>query len=324
MSSTTRALAFLVTLVLAGAAARAQGRDFSKVEIKVTKVAGNVYMLEGAGGNIAVSAGTDGAAIVDDQFAPLAPKIRAALQEIGVKTPVRFVLNTHYHGDHVGGNKEFAETATVIAHHNVRRRLASGSSAGNGVSMSNPNPPRSGAELPIVTFGPDLSLHWNGEEIRALHVPAGHTDGDVVVWFTKSKVVHMGDLFVRYGFPFVDVLAGGSVRGMIAGLEALLVELPPDVKVIPGHGQLSTLEDVRSFVKLLRETSAVVERELAAGRTLDELKKANVLEPWAKYGGDFITTELWLETLYVSLGGKVEPRGSGGEPDAARPPATAH
>jgi len=249
----------LVLALFAATLALGQDEDFSKVQIKVNKVSGSVYMLEGAGGNIGASVGEDGIVIVDDQFAPLAEKIRAALKGLGVTDkPVRFVINTHYHGDHTGGNAPFSETSTVIAQDNVRKRLEAGGVSGTGGPMRMENKPAPKAALPIITFGHDVTVHLNGEDIRALHVPSGHTDGDAIIFFPKSNVVHMGDDFVRYGFPFIDIDSGGSVQGMIAGLEKAMAQLPADVKVIPGHGALSTLDDVREFVKMLKETSAVV------------------------------------------------------------------
>ena len=286
-----------------------QDRDFSKVEIKATKVAGSVYMLEGSGGNIAASVGEDGIAIVDDQFAPLAEKIRAALEGLGITDKlVRFVINTHYHFDHTGGNVPFGKTSTVIAHDNVRARMAAGGPAGNGASVSFDNKPAEKAALPVVTFAQDLTIHLNGEDIRALHYPAGHTDGDAIVFFSESNVVHMGDDFVRYGFPFIDVVSGGSVRGMIEACEAIVAKLPADVKVIPGHGALSNLDDIRDFIKMLKETSAVVEKAIKAGKTAEQMKEEKILEPWEKWSGNFINTDAFIETLHGSLTG-----GGGGE-----------
>lgn len=290
-------------LVLAAALSVAQDQDFSKVEIKVTKVSGTVYMLEGAGGNIGASVGEDGIVVVDDQYAPLAEKIQAALKGVTDK-PVRFIINTHYHGDHTGGNAFFQKQAPVIAHDNVRKRLETGSTAGNlgSVSMERKAAPKEA--LPILTFDHDVTVHLNGEDIRALHFPSGHTDGDSIIFFPTSHVVHMGDDFVRYGFPFIDLASGGSVEGMIAALEEVVPKLPADVKVIPGHGNVSNLDDVREYVKMLVETRAVVEKGVKQGKTLDQLKQEKVLEPWKKWNGDFITTDAFIETLYNDLTGK--------------------
>src|ERR1700675_2957688 len=264
------------------AASAQQEPDWSKVQIKVTKVSGNIYMLEGEGGNIAASVGEDGIVIVDDQFAPLADKIQAALKNLGITDkPVRFVINTHYHGDHTGGNVPFNNAgSTIIAQDNVRKRLVSGGTAGNGGSIKMEVKPADRAALPIITFEHDVTVHLNGEDIRALHFPSGHTDGDSIIFFPKNNVVHMGDDFVRYGFPFIDVASGGSVQGMIDAMEKATAKLPADVKVIPGHGDLSNLDDVRAFTKMLKETSAVVQKALNEHKSLDRMKQEKILEPW--------------------------------------------
>jgi cyclase len=296
-------VALLGALATVAGAAFAQQQDFSKVEIKVTKVSGNVYMLEGAGGNIAASVGDDGIVIVDDQFAPLADKIRAALKGLTTQ-PLRFVINTHYHFDHTGGNLPFND-ATIVAHDNVRKRLATANVLGNGGSAMKMDQPANPKEaLPVVTFSHDVTLHVNGEDIRALHAPSGHTDGDSIVFFPKSNVVHFGDDFVRYGFPFIDINGGGSSKGMIAALETAMTQLPKDVKVIPGHGALATLDDVSTYVTMLKETRGVVEKGVTAGKTLQQLQQEKVLDAWQKYSGQFVSTDLFIETLYNELTGK--------------------
>jgi cyclase len=281
----------------------AQDEDFSKVQIKVTKVAGSVYMLEGSGGNIGASVGDDGIVIVDDQYAPLAEKIQAALKGITDK-PVRFVINTHYHGDHTGGNEYFQKQAPIIAHDNVRKRLEAGGPAGNGGTMQMENKPAEKGALPIITFDHDVTVHLNGEDIRALYFPAGHTDGDSVIFFSKSNVVHMGDDFVTYGFPFIDVDSGGSINGMIDGVEKVLTQVPADVKVIPGHGPISSVDDVRAYVKMLKETRDAVAKALKQHQRLDQMKQAKILAPWKKYSGDFVNEDTFIETLYNSLTGQ--------------------
>lgn len=303
MTRSISSLAF-VALLLFARLPSAQDQDFSKVQIKVTKVSGNIYMLEGSGGNIAASVGDDGIVIVDDQYAPLADKIAAALKNIGVTDkPVRFVINTHYHGDHTGGNAPFAsQGATVIAQDNVRKRLETGGKAGNGGSIAMEAKPAEKGALPIVTFDHDVTVHLNGEDIRALHFPAGHTDGDAIIFFPKANVVHMGDDFVRYGFPFIDVASGGSVQGMIAACDKVISLLPSDVKVIPGHGELSNLSEVHDYVTMLKGTTAAVEAALKNGSTLDQMKKDKILAAWDKqYASKFITQDVFIETLYNSL-----------------------
>jgi|SRR3974390_2543884 len=292
-----------VTMLLACGLAAAQDEDYSKVQIKVVKVAGNVYMLEGAGGNIGASVGDDGIVIVDDQYAPLADKIQAALKGITDK-PVRFIINTHYHGDHTGGNAYFQKQAPIIAHDNVRKRLESGGTAGNGATIHMDVKPAEKGALPIITFDHDVTVHLNGEDIRALFFPAGHTDGDSIIFFPKSNVVHMGDDFVTYGFPFIDVDSGGSIDGMIDGVEKVIAQVPPDVKIIPGHGPVSNVDDVRAYLAMLKGTRAAVAGALKDGKTLDQMKQAKLLAEWKKYSGDFVNQDTFLETLYNSLTGQ--------------------
>ncbi len=277
--------------------------EFSKVEIKVSKVRGNVYMLRGAGGNVGFSTGQDGIVLVDDQFAPLADKIKAALKAITDK-PVRFVINTHYHFDHIDGNASFQKDAPVIAHDNVRKRLESGGAPGNLGSLKQKMKPAAREALPILTFSQDVTIHLNGEDIHVLHYPSGHTDGDSMIYFPQSNVVHMGDDFVTYGFPFIDLAGGGSVEGMIVAAEYVIAKLPTDVKVIPGHGTISNLDDVRKFVDMIKETRSVVEKAIKAGETLDQMKQEKILEAWKNWSGDFISSDAFIETLYNDLTGK--------------------
>lgn len=265
-------------------------QDFSKVEIKATKVAGNIYMLQGAGGNIGVSAGADGILIVDDQYAPLAPKIKAALAGISDK-PVRFVLNTHHHGDHTGGNEIFGESAPIIAHTNVRKRLSSRPDGTPAVPKS----------LPVITFDHHLTVHINGEDIRAVHFPNGHTDGDSVIFFTKSNVVHMGDNYFAGRLPFVDIDSGGSVRGLIRNLDKVIAELPADVKVIPGHGPLSTLADLAEYRVVIEDALKIVDQGLKNGRTLEQLQTDKVLDKYAAWASGFITADRFIATLHREL-----------------------
>jgi len=296
-------LLLLAAGVLAGGLTAAQDQDFSKVQMKVSKVAGNVYMIEGAGGNIGASVGDDGIIIVDDQYAPLAEKIQAALKGITDK-PVRFIINTHYHPDHTGGNAYFQKQAPIIAQDNVRKRLESGGGGGNGGSIHMDTKPAPHEALPIITFDHDVTVHLNGEDIRALYFPAGHTDGDSIIFFSHSNVVHMGDDFVTYGFPFIDVESGGSINGLIDAVAKVISELPPDAKIIPGHGKVSNLDDMRAYVAMLKETRDAVQKALKDGKTLDQMKQAKLLDPWKKYSGEFVTQDVFLETLYNSLTGQ--------------------
>lgn len=270
-------------------------QDFSKVQIKTTKVAGSVYMLEGGGGNIGVSVGEDGIILIDDQYAPLAPKIEAALRAISDK-PVKFVLNTHWHGDHTGGNENFGKQAPIIAHTNVRKRLAQGR---NEPGWETPPAPK--AALPVITFDDRLMVHLNGEDVRAIHYPKGHTDGDSVIFFPKSNVVHMGDDFFNGRFPFIDLASGGSVRGLIKSVDAVIATVPADVKVIPGHGPLGNLSDLKSFSAMLKDTLKIVESQMKKGRTLAQMKSDKVLAKYDSLSWQFITTDKFTETLHQAL-----------------------
>jgi cyclase len=300
-----RKLWIVLLLLLPSVAFAQQPPDFSKVQIKVIKVAGNIYMLQGAGGNIAASLGDDGVMMVDTEYPPLADKIEAALKGIGITDkPVRFAIDTHYHSDHSDGNAAWAARgATIIANENLRRRLENGSSIGNGPggAIHIQQPPQAKAALPTITFSDGLTLHFNDEEVRVMHFPAAHTDGDGVVYFTKNHVVHMGDEFVRYGFPFVDVNGGGSVRGMIAACEKVAEMVPADTQVIPGHGELAGVGDLRAYTKMMTDTMAVVQKAVAQHESLEQMKSEKILAAWQKYSGAFVSTDAWIETIYNSL-----------------------
>jgi cyclase len=246
-------------------------------------------MLQGADGDIAASIGDDGMVIVDDQFAPLVEKIQSSLKSLGITNkPVRFVIDTHFHGDHTGGNAPFSNAgSTLIAQDNVRKRLESGVVAGNGSSIRMENKPAEKAALPIITFEHDLTVHLNGEDIRALHFPPEHTDGDSIIFFPKNNVVHMGDDFVRYGFPFIDVASGGSVQGMIAAMEKASAQLPSDVKVIPGHGELSDERRVRKT-----QLDSLTRRQDDASRNglkLDIIEGCAFLAVGDAFGADLVS-----------------------------------
>ena len=289
-------LVFAAALVLTAAPARAQGDDYSKVEIKPAKVAGSVWMLVGAGGNIGVSSGPDGLLIVDDQFLPLADKIKAALKGISPDGKLAFVVNTHWHGDHTGGNRVFGKEATIIAQSNVRKRLAIKQEQPGRTTEASPK-----EALPVVTFEDGVTLWFNGEEIEVVHVPHGHTDGDSIIFFKGANVVHMGDQFFNGMFPFIDVASGGDVAGYVKNVADMLAKIPADAKVIPGHGALGTVADLKKFHAMLAATTDVVRGEIAKGMTLEEAKKAGLPDEWKSWAWGFITTERWVETLYTSL-----------------------
>ena len=286
----------LMLLLVFAAAVHAQQTDYSKVQIKATKVAGNVYMLEGSGGNIGVSVGDDGLLIVDDQFAPLADKIRAALKGIADKK-LHFILNTHWHGDHTGGNVAFGPEATIIAHDNVRKRL---STEQKSAVFNRTTPPSPKEALPVITFDTTLTVHFNGEEIRAIHFPQGHTDGDSVIFFTASNVVHLGDDFFAGRFPFVDLESGGTVEGLIRNIGEIITKIPEGAKLIPGHGPISTIDDLKSYHRMLQQTSEIVRQKIAAGKTLEQIKSEGLPDEWKPWGEGFIKTDRWVETIYRS------------------------
>jgi len=274
--------------------------DLSKVEIKATKISGNVHMLEGAGGNIGVSVGADGILIVDDQFAPLAEKIKAALKTLG-EGKLKFVLNTHWHGDHTGGNAVFGPEAPIIAHDNVRKRMST-EQRSEFFKSTTPASPKEA--LPVVTFDQSLSVHFNGEEIKVIHFPNGHTDGDSVIYFTTSNVVHLGDNFFAGSFPFVDLESGGSVQGLIKNISDIIAKLPAGVKLIPGHGPISDVEGLKQFHQMLIQTSDIIRKKMGARKSLAQIKKEGLPEQWKSWGAAFIKTDMWIEILYHSYNNK--------------------
>lgn len=255
---------------------------FAEVVIKAQHVAGSVHMLEGAGGNIGVSVGADGTLIIDDQYAPLADRIIAALKDLGGDRP-KLILNTHYHGDHAGSNPEMGTTGTIIAHDNVRVRL-----------LGTEDFARSG--LPLVTFDDELKVHFNDEEIQLIHVPAGHTDGDSVVWFKTSNVIHMGDHFFNGFFPYIDIGSGGSVDGFIDNVERVLGMIPDDIKVIPGHGALSDKAGLADAVRVIKSSSSAVRSALAAGTSVEDIA-AQLDADYPTWGKGFISASSWIQII---------------------------
>jgi cyclase len=290
----------LAAIILCAGSLQAFAQDFSKVEIKTIKVAGNVYMLQGAGGNIGVSVGPDGILIVDDQYAPLADRIKAALKNLG-DGKLKFILNTHYHGDHTGSNPVFGPEAPIISQTNARKRLtAEQTSKFFGWKF----PPMAKEGLPVITFDQSVSVFFNGEEIKVIHFPHGHTDGDSVVFFHGSNVVHMGDDFFQGRFPVVDLENGGDVEGMTKNVGDIISKLPADVKIIPGHGVLSDLDGLRTFHRMLVETTDIVRKKMKAHKTVAQIKAEGVPEEWKSWGTGYIKTEMWLELVYTSLSAK--------------------
>ncbi|MGB0714603.1 MAG: MBL fold metallo-hydrolase, partial [Phycisphaerae bacterium] len=249
-----------------------EAQNMEDVEITTHHVAGPVFMLTGRGGNIGVSAGDDGLLMIDDQFEPLAEKIRTALNQIKARTKapegLRFVLNTHWHGDHTGGNPIFGQEALLMAHENVRLRLST-----EQIVRGEPRGPLPVTGWPVVTFEEGLHIHFNGERLDVVHYPSGHTDGDCVIYFPVSNVVHTGDLFFSGRFPYVDLEHGGDVEGLIKNVDEILERVKPDTKIIPGHGPLSTVEDLKEYRRVLTETTTYIRKRVRGNLELEEMKK---------------------------------------------------
>ena len=282
-------LALLGALVVF-ANAEAQ-RDFSQVQIEPIEVAAGIYMLQGRGGNIGLSIGEDGALIIDDQFAPLAAKIQAVIQKLGGSAPA-FILNTHYHPDHTGGNAIFGDRGVIVAHENVRLRL---------LARRVNDQPLSRSAFPEITYRQGLSVHFNQDELRVVHFPQAHTDGDGVVFFTQSNVVHMGDLFFNGRFPYIDLGSGGSVAGYTDAVRALEQQIPSDARIIPGHGNLATHDDLKRFLRMLEESTALVRAGIAAGKSLQQIQSGGVPDEWSSWGQGFIDDDRWFSIVYESL-----------------------
>jgi cyclase len=275
-------------------AAPAAAQDMSKVEITAQQLAPGVAVLFGAGGNIGVSYGEDGTILVDDQFAPLTAKIQAAVAGLGA-TPVKFLINTHWHFDHSGGNENLGKAGAIImAHDNVRIRMAAGATvAGNVV------PPAAKAALPLITYADGVKLHLNGEEVRVIHVDPAHTDGDSIIHWTKSNVIHMGDTFMlQISFPFVDVGSGGNVRGFVAAADKVLAIADDQTKIIPGHGAMATKADLQNHRNMIATVIAKVEAGIKAGKTLEQIKASKPGDGFGVKADGFISQDAFVETVY--------------------------
>lgn len=285
-----------IALVLFSCGTMAQAPDFDKAEVKVSKLRGNLYLLRSdTGSNMVASVGDDGVLLVDASYRQMLDKTQAALKRI-TDQPVRYLVNTHYHGDHTGGNAGFTD-AVIIAHRNALKRLASGGVGGNFATFKFEYPALPAAALPKLTFERELQLSFNGEQVRILHHPRSHTDGDAIVYFPNANVAHLGDQFTLYGFPDIDLAGGASTAGWIAALDDIVRMLPPDVKIVPGHGALSNLGEVKRFRTLLSDTLEAVRKALAQGKTLQQMKDEKILQPWKNESG-FFTADVYLDMLY--------------------------
>lgn len=290
----------LLLFSLPGVPAAAQ--NFDTVTVRVVPVTRGVAMLVGAGGNLAVAWGDDATFLVDDQFAPLTEKIRAAIGTL-TRQPVRFVLNTHWHFDHVGGNENLGKAgALIVAHDNVRVRMSTDqfSKVFNRTTPASPK-----GALPVVTFTDAVTFHLNGDEINAVHIPPAHTDGDALVWFKRANVIHMGDTYFNGRYPFIDLESGGSLEGVIGAADRALGLANDSTRIIPGHGELSNKAELARYRDVLVAARDRVKKLIAEGKTLDQIIAA---KPMAEYddrmGKGFINPERFLGTVYASLGGK--------------------
>jgi glyoxylase-like metal-dependent hydrolase (beta-lactamase superfamily II) len=298
MNSASLATLAISAVLLLPAPAGAQ-QDFSKVEIKATKLTDNTYMLEGAGGNLGLSVGDDAVFLIDDQFAPLSEKITAAIAKITPK-PVKFIVNTHWHFDHTGGNENFAKAGVIIvAHENVRKRMSSE----QFIELFKQKLPASpAAALPVVTFPGAVTFHLNSDEIRVIHVPRAHTDGDVIVHFVKSDVIHMGDAYFNGMYPFIDTSSGGSIDGVIAAADRALAIAGDGTRIIPGHGPLSDKAQLKAYRDMLATVSQRLKRLVADGKKLEDIKAAKVTADLdEKWGKGFMKPEVFVEMAALNV-----------------------
>lgn len=274
-------------------------RDFSKVEIKPQKVNDKIYMLTGAGGNIGILIGEDGVFMIDNQYAPLSDKIKASIKDI-TEQPIKYILNTHWHFDHSGGNVNLnTPELTLVAHENVKIRLENDQHVDpfgwDIKALANEG-------LPELTFSDKMTLYLNEEEVMLIHPEKAHTDGDAITFFKTSNVIHAGDVFVRYGFPFIDASSGGSIDGIIEGLNTIISISDENTKIIPGHGELAKRSDVVEVRNMLEETAAVLKREIAKGTSVDDIINANPLAKWEeRWSNSFITSKIFIQLVHASL-----------------------
>ena len=296
------ALATLAIGLLLSTIPGAAQPNLDQVEIKAIEVADGIYMLTGAGGNLGALVGDDGVVLIDDQFAPLSDKIQAAVKKLSDQ-PIRFVFNTHWHGDHTGGNENLGKAgAVVVAHDNVRERM----SVENLSDLFGKTPPSPPGALPVVTFSETVTFHMNGEEIYVFHVPPAHTDGDSIIYFKTSDVLHMGDLYFNGLYPFIDVWSGGTVDGFIAAVEKVVGMVGENTKVIPGHGPLSNRAELATYLENLKKFRAAVAIHVDAGKSLEETLAAKPTAEWDEaLGGSFLNPKTFVTILYKGLTGAV-------------------
>jgi cyclase len=272
--------------------------DFEKVQINTVKITDSLFMLKGAGGNIGASIGPDGILLIDTQFAPLYQKIKDTLHKLG-GDKIKYVINTHWHGDHTSGNINFAKDAPIIAHKNVRETLLNPKSI-----MGRDIKPASGPMLPSITFDSEMTIYINGEDVKLIHMPPGHTDGDTVVYFSKADVWHVGDLFFNGGYPFIDLPNGGNVIGYAEDVKSLLERMDDGARIIPGHGELATKSDYEKFYKMLSGTIEFVKGELKKGKSLEEIEKEDLPKEYETWSKGFVNSKVWIDFIFNSLESK--------------------
>jgi cyclase len=287
-------------IALAGVLARAQ--NFDKVEIQTEKLTDHVYVLRGAGGNIGLCVGEDGTFLIDDQFAPLTKKIQAAIAAV-TNRPVRCVLNTHWHGDHTGGNENLGrDGAVIVAQENVRKRLAMDQIWDAGTAKADTDRALAHVGLPVITFRTDLDFHVNGDDLHVFHVEHAHTDGDAIIHFPNSNVVHMGDTFFNGFYPFIDAGTGGNINGMIAAAEHALTLANATTKIVPGHGPLGDRAALQNYRTMLTTIRDRVRTQKSAGKTLAEVQAAKPSAEFdAAWGKGMLPGDAFIELVYSTL-----------------------
>jgi cyclase len=291
----------LTLMALLSASSALAQQDFSKVEVKAEKLAPGVAVLFGAGGNIGVSYGPDGTVLIDDQYAPMTSKIQAAVADLGA-TPVKYLINTHWHGDHSGGNENLGKAgALIFAHDNVRIRLAQGAVSGAGTPRARTIPPAPPVALPVVTYDKGVKFHLNGDEVRAMFLQGGHTDGDSIIVWQKANVIHMGDLFMnKVSLPYLDLSSGANALNFLASVEAALKLANAETKIIPGHGPMATQADLVAWRDMLKSVIGSVSAGIKAKKTLAEIMATKPAAKWEVKGG-FISGDAFTEAVYKSL-----------------------
>ena len=284
----------IIVVLLFASCLTVTAQNFDTVNIKTTKVAGSVYMLEGSGGNIGVLVGNDGVILIDDQFAPLSEKIKKAIAAISDKQ-IKFIINTHFHGDHSDGNKVFgSEGSIIVAHENARKRLSTDYIF---EAFKQEQKALSYEGLPKITFAESLNFNMNGETVQVIHIKNAHTDGDAAIYFKESNVLHTGDAFVRYGLPFIDDGGGGTIDGMIKGADQMLKMINDETKIIPGHGQISNKKDLQDFKNQLQTIRNRIADGIKAGKTVDQIISSDPTKEF-KTGFDKI---FFVQAVYNSL-----------------------